>query len=457
MVTPPSGGQDISGNCARRADTQKRKASGELEVRQSASPVLKERGFHVNKRQRTPQPTLTQSKITGFGIAPKSVAIATQKTSAEEPAPPGAAVPSSSGGRATGTAAACAPTVEAMDVAPPAMSVAQSHTTQHRGDLVTTDFLLKALRENTDHISKLFTTNLGVLASKVEDNSGRIAENEMATRKNTSTLEDHNTELGRLSSRIRALERDGPQPVAARIRRAKLTDEYTFARRSVRLWPVCGEDLWGEVGEFLHGTLKIPVRDLYQEDIESISRVTPKGPSDMVNDEVLVTFYDKSKRDTVFTHATNLSVCVNGEGKPTAGIRLEIPSELEDTFRLLTRFGTRLRARHGVGTKRHVKFDDFEGSLYCSVKLPGDQSWTKVTPAMAQEDLETSIREESSRHQKRLASKLIPGPRERLNRPLPIVSVEAGPSGIRVVPPAVQGQRPRWAAPDRGPSTSRGV
>ena len=265
-------------------------------------------------------------------------------------------------------------------------------------------------------------------------------ENEIAISKNTSTLDEHSTELGRLSSRIRALERDGSQPVSARIRRAKLTDEYISARRSMRLWPICGEDLWGEVGEFLHGTLKISVRDLYQEDIEAISRVTPKGPSDMVNNEVLVTFYDKNKRDTVFTHATNLSVCVNGEGRPTAGIRLEIPRELEDT----SGFSPDSGPGSGQGMERALNamsnFDDFEGSLYSSVKLPGDQSWTKVTPAMAQEDLETSIREESSRHQKRLATKLIPGPRERLSRPLPVVTVEAGPSGIQVVPPRFPGR-----------------
>lgn len=36
-------------------------------------------------------------------------------------------------------------------------------------------------------------------------------------------------------------------------------------------------------------------------------------------------FYDKSKRDTVFANATNLSGAADKEGKPTAGIRLEIP------------------------------------------------------------------------------------------------------------------------------------
>ena len=78
-----------------------------------------------------------------------------------------------------------------------------------------------------------------------------------------------------------------------------------------------------------------------------------------------------------------LSCKVDREGRPTAGIRLEVPPELGDTFWLLSCFGTRLRARHGTGTKRHIKFDDYNGSMFTNVKLPGDKSWTKITPEMA--------------------------------------------------------------------------
>lgn len=104
---------------------------------------------------------------------------------------------------------------------------------------------------------------------------------------------------------------------------------------------------------------------------------------------------------------------------PTAGTRLEIPLELRETFKLLARFRTRLRARHGLGTKRHIEFDDYLGSLFINIKLPGDESWTRVSPSMARNDLEQSIREKELINQKRLAAKLLPGPRERLNRPLP--------------------------------------
>ena len=171
-------------------------------------------------------------------------------------------------------------------------------------------------------------------------------------------------------------------------------------------------------------------------------------------------FNDKQKRDLVVSSSPNLSSRIDKEGRPTAGIRLEVPPELDDTFRLLHRFGTRLRARHGTGTKRHIKFDDYNGSLFTNIKLPGDTSWTKVTPAMAREDLGASLRKKNAHTQKRLAAKLVPGPLERLGRPMvesrgavPLrltgarghsqVAVEASPSSIP------SGKRPRWSVPDR--------
>lgn len=130
-----------------------------------------------------------------------------------------------------------------------------------------------------------------------------------------------------------------------------------------------------------------------------------------------------------------------------------------DSFRLLSRFGTRLRARHGQGTKRHIKFDDFNASLYCNIKLPGDENWTRVTTKMASDDLKASFHEENSSNQRRLASKLLPGPRVRLQRPLNAPPLSQR-SGHRMIAPSALGQameededlsssppRKRWSPP----------
>ena len=205
--------------------------------------------------------------------------------------------------------------------------------------------------------------------------------------------------------------------------------------------------MWGETGEFFHCLMGIAEGDVCQDDIEEVRRADGSAAAGAVHDEVVVMFKDRRKRDLVMASSVNLAGEVGPDMRPTARTRLEIPPELKGTFRLLTRFGTRLRARHGEGTRRHVKFDDFKGSLVTNIKLPGDENWTRVTPQMSKEDLEASMWEEDSRNQARLAAKLVPGPRERLAIPQP----EARP-GVRGRPAPMifsvpSGKRPRWSGP----------
>lgn len=69
------------------------------------------------------------------------------------------------------------------------------------------------------------------------------------------------------------------------------------------------------------------------------------------------------QRDMLMLGMPNLASCADSDNRPTSGVRLEIPRELGATFRLLLRFGTRLQAQHGEGTKRHIKLDDYEASF----------------------------------------------------------------------------------------------
>ena len=318
------------------------------------------------------------------------------------------------------------------------------------------------MKLNTEEIIKSFTAHLGALNVRVEQNSASISANKEKIVEHEASLAKHGSSIDELSNRVRALERN-ERPRSAVPKRVVLSRGFEIARRSVRLWPIPGssvEELWEGVGDFLHGQLAIPADDVCQDDVETVERVVEALPGN-VRDEVLVTFYDKKKRVKVMVSSTNLAGYIDGEGKPTAGTRLEVPPELQDTFRLLSRFGTRLRARHGDGTRRHIKFDDFHGSLFANVKLPGDTSWTKVTPDMAREDLEASLREEDSANQWRLAAKLIPGPRERLSRPMILAPMGIGstvpqPVGVMRRDPVAASrdpaktQRPRWSGPLKG-------
>ena len=165
-----------------------------------------------------------------------------------------------------------------------------------------------------------------------------------------------------------------------------------------------------------------------------------------------MTFFDAKRRDLVVTSAAKLASCFDNAGRPMAGLRLEIPGDLMDIFRLLSRFGTRLQGKHGEGTKRHVKFDDVENSLYMNIKLPGDETWSRVTPEMAKADLDTTTRAESAKILRRIAVKEgTTGPRQRLMAPVALTSDVAPPTASANAQP--KGPRPaarkNWAPPDK--------
>ena len=150
------------------------------------------------------------------------------------------------------------------------------------------------------------------------------------------------------------------------------------------MWPIentSQQTLWKGVGEFLHSALGIPDGP---DNMEAVTALPdPKQAQGNLNKEALVTFFCHRKRDLVVSNSPSLSKLMDN-GVPTAGIRLEIPDALMWQFRLLSRFGTRIRARHGLGTKRHVKFDDEEGALYMNIKLPGDETRSRVSVRLIQ-------------------------------------------------------------------------
>ena len=261
-------------------------------------------------------------------------------------------------------------------------------------------------------------------------------------------------ELNKIFKRLDLLQTAESGPVQkGPAKAATCSSDYVLARRSLRLWPIPATsetELWGGVGDFLQDNLGLSDDQVRQEDIEAISRVEDPVAAGIVKAEVLVVFNSAETRDVVMMNANKLAGMVDSAGFPAAGIRLEVPQELVPTFRLLSRFGARLRARHGEGTKRHIKFDDFNSSLYSVVKLPGDLHWTRVSPETAKKDLEASFRKEEESTQIRLAAKLLPDPRERLRmsqtRPQRMLGAPATDSRDRQ---DVRGQRPRlrWGIP----------
>lgn len=112
--------------------------------------------------------------------------------------------------------------------------------------------------------------------------------------------------------------------------------------------------------------------------IESVTPVrVPSGPG--VFEEVLLVLANPRVRDLIVGASAKLANFKDADGRPMAGIRIEVPPFLTPSFKTLFRFGQTLRARHGVGTRRHVKFNDTSMSLYLNVCLPGDKRWSRVS------------------------------------------------------------------------------
>ena len=174
-----------------------------------------------------------------------------------------------------------------------------------------------------------------------------------------------------------------PTPSAARC------DDPGFAkaRRSLRIWPIAGstrEEIWGSTGSFIERNLSLS--HVTEATIESITRPdVPSGPG--VRLEVIVTFFLSSVRDSVMGASSKLASFIDTTGKPTAGIRLEVPPAHRVDFSVLFKYGQMLRTRHGQGLRRHVKFEDVERSLFLNVKLPGDDAWSRVTVDVARRGL----------------------------------------------------------------------
>ena len=229
---------------------------------------------------------------------------------------------------------------------------------------------------------------------RLGDIDGKIGGMQTAIKENTAKLDRHEAQISELRGEMVKLKQAPFPPLPAPqggpldplpLPPALVPDsDYLVARRSLRLWPVRGtskDDLWNSAASFMINNLGL-IDKLDNDSMEEVTRVTiPSGPG--VSDEALVRFRTVAARDLVLGSASKLSTFMDRDGRATAGMRIEVPPKLQQAFRVLFKYGSNLRARHGAGTRRHVKFSDVDQSLYLNVKLPGDDSWSRVSLQVA--------------------------------------------------------------------------
>lgn len=204
------------------------------------------------------------------------------------------------------------------DRAPPVPSgTAPNAPGQAGGTPLTSEFFLRTLQMNTEHIIKSFTSIQSELSRRVNDNELAISANAAAVKKNECAIGEQGADLTRLNAHVRALEACDPASVP--VKPAQLGDEYLRARRAIRLWPVPGiteEEIWEATGDFIHGPLGVPTQDIGHDDIELVERVVSPSAGGPVHDEVLVTLKDRKVRDWLMVNSVNLAGSVDVRAAP---------------------------------------------------------------------------------------------------------------------------------------------
>lgn len=269
---------------------------------------------------------------------------------------------------------------------------------------LTAEFFEKYMENN-------FKKDLKELKGTVDKIDGSVRANTEKLDRHEGLIASNAEKLERMNKEVEAIKASGsssastwtalgglPQDLSNKVGEA----EYLKARKSLRLWPIRGltpEEVWKSTGDFLHVLLGLP--SIGEDKIANISRPTMRSGFGVI-DEAVVLFKEIDTRDSVIGAASKLSGRINELGKPTAGIRLEIPASLRVDFNTLRKFGLLLKKRHGQGTKHHVKFDDGTKSLFLNVRLPDDEYWTRIDTDLARRSVLSRHRLDSQEIEARL-------------------------------------------------------
>ena len=263
-------------------------------------------------------------------------------------------------------------------------------------DAMATPLTLEALqkelatsrKEQMDHLDgKLLGLN-----EKIASNSVLILE-ERKERKN---------QLKKLNDKIEQLSRNASAPSSATVAnsgfpalstpslqspfgRTRIDDEYhkyERARSSLVFYPIPGEtndEMLKALQVFLTKGMKIPKEELKRSDIALTRRVRTTRNA-RARKELLVLFTDQEIRDFVLSHARNLSGHIDSNKKPTAGVRIEVPTHLLNVKRSFDEYGYMLKMELGNSFKRNVRYDDTNRTLVMDVKYPGEgNKWDRIT------------------------------------------------------------------------------
>ena len=203
-----------------------------------------------------------------------------------------------------------------------------------------------------------------------------------------SRLDKTESGLASLEKRVERGEKEVAEKIAVEVAKQctgkgalpvpmdKREASYNFCRRSLKIWPVEGENLEDAVRVFLKN--KLGMTDARIRSLGAIEVSAPPGRLSRERKEVLATFESREDRDSVKANGINLA------GQREVGMSLHVPGHLMDDLIALNGIGYSMK-QNNPDVKRSVKFDDRKQSLYLDVFIRG--KWKKVTPSEAKQVL----------------------------------------------------------------------
>ena len=153
-------------------------------------------------------------------------------------------------------------------------------------------------------------------------------------------------------------------------------EAYNKSRRSLKMWPVKGEDLEDSVKMFMANKLKIN-----DDRIRSMGPVSVKsayGRAAVGRAEVVVVFDCREDRDFVKAAGYNLA------GEKEVGMSIHVPGHLLDNYHALSSIGYNIKTKN-EGVKRSIKFDDSIQNIYLDICIGG--IWRRILPREARSAL----------------------------------------------------------------------
>ena len=147
-------------------------------------------------------------------------------------------------------------------------------------------------------------------------------------------------------------------------------ERYWEARRSLRLWPITGENLCTAVLQFLTEKLLCPTGKVTEADF-TVERVISR-PGQAAQDQAVVKFGSVRLRDEIKSLGRNLS----GQDR-SIGMQLEPPDHLRSHYQAFQKLAFQMKKK-SPGLRRNIKFYDGEMCLSMDILRGTGGEWRTI-------------------------------------------------------------------------------